>query len=72
MATSKKHAFGHKEGEKFISASRRYSLKHDRTSTYMASMVAFIEHTHKNAGLAEAKLHWSGLPILVPECIELG
>ena len=35
-------------------------------------MVALIEHTHENAGPVEAKFHWSGLPILVPECVELG
>ena len=27
----------------------------------MECMVALIEHTHENAGLAEAKLHWSGV-----------
>ena len=26
----------------------------------MQTMVVLIEHTHKNAGPAEAKLHWSG------------
>ena len=41
---------------------------HYRASTYKESIVALIERTHKNAGLAEAKLHWS---ILVPECVEL-
>ena len=27
---------------------------------YMESMLALINHTHENTGLAKAKLHWSG------------
>ena len=38
----------------------------------METMVALIKHTHKNVGPVRAKLHWSGLPILVAECVEIG
>ena len=69
MATGKKHAFGRNEAEKFISASHGYPLK-TLLRIYVQGKDGGVDRgTHKNAGLAEAKLHWF---ILVPECVELG
>ena len=46
--------------------------KHDRASTYMKTMVALIEHTHKNSGPAEAKLHGPVLYRYLMRRIRLG
>lgn len=43
-AMCKKHAFSCEAADKRIHTLHEYLLKHDRTSTYIESIVALIEH----------------------------
>ena len=65
-ATSKKHGFGREAAEKLISALHRYP------HIYIHGKYGGIDQAcSRKHRPVEAKLDCSGLPILVPECVQL-